>query len=222
MKTPTAAWILAGTIFTAASAYGQAAFTVGQHVTISQSGQTGTIIQVGQQMGNGGTMLKVHLDSLPAGFPNVGGWYDSTVSQVVVDGGGAAPPAALAPAAPPPQAPPPPPQAAVPPPARIPSPAPAAAPGPGGFSVGQHVTIGQTGQTGTVISVGQQMGNGGTMLKIHLDTLPPGFDQVGGWYESVVSRVTAGGGGAAPAPAPMPAPAPQRAIAPRRRRRSRP
>jgi hypothetical protein len=71
-----------------------------------------------------------------------------------------------------------------------------------GFHPGDHVVIGSTGDAGTVIEVGQQLANGGTMVKVHLDRLGPGFPTVGSWYDSVVSRLTVTGGGAAPAAAP--------------------
>jgi hypothetical protein len=80
-----------------------------------------------------------------------------------------------------------------------------------GFQVGAHVTIGSTGDTGTVIEVGQQLADGGTMVKVHLDRLGPGFPTVGSWYDSAMSRVTVTGGRAAPAAAPRRAPAPVRA-----------
>jgi hypothetical protein len=62
-----------------------------------------------------------------------------------------------------------------------------------------------------VIEVGQQLADGGTMVKVHLDRLGPGFPTVGSWYDSAMSRVTVTGGGAAPAAAPRRAPAPVRA-----------
>jgi hypothetical protein len=75
------------------------------------------------------------------------------------------------------------------------------------FHAGDHVTIGSTGDTGTVIEVGQQLADGGVMVKVHLDRLGPGFPTVGSWYDSAMSRVTVTGGGAAPAAAPRRAPA---------------
>ena len=87
-----------------------------------------------------------------------------------------------------------------------------------GFAVGQRVTIGSTGDTGTIIEVGTPLADGGTMIKVHLDRLGPGFPQVGAWYDTAMSRVTvtaaAGPAPKAPAAAPpprvaKPAPAPK-------------
>ncbi len=80
--------------------------------------------------------------------------------------------------------------------------------------------VGSTGDAGSVIEVGQQMADGGTMVKVHLDRLGAGFPNVGAWYDSAMSRVTVTGHGAAPAaPAPRrgaaPAPAPARPVAAR-------
>ena len=85
-----------------------------------------------------------------------------------------------------------------------------------GFHTGDRVTVGSTGDTGTVIEVGQSLADGGVMVKVHLDRLGAGFPTIGAWYDSAMSRVTVTGGGAAPAPAPRrapAAPAPARPIA---------
>lgn len=83
--------ILLATAFAAlvpAAALAQQAFAVGQRVVVGSTGDQGTIIEVGQPMADGGTMLKVHLDKLGAAFPTVGAWYDSAMSRVTVTGGG--------------------------------------------------------------------------------------------------------------------------------------
>lgn len=89
-----------------------------------------------------------------------------------------------------------------------------------GFHAGDHVVVGSTGDAGTVIEVGQQLADGGTMVKVHLDRLGPGFPTVGSWYDSMVSRLSVTGGGAPPAmerPRPLPAaPPPAGPVAPRR------
>ncbi|HYM31864.1 MAG TPA: hypothetical protein VEU47_11215 [Candidatus Cybelea sp.] len=82
------------------------------------------------------------------------------------------------------------------------------------FQVGDRVMVGSTRSSGTVIEIGQALTDGGTMVKVHLDSMSPAFPNVGVWYDSLVSKVTVVGGGAAPAPAapapPQPAPpAPQ-------------
>ncbi|HEX4739538.1 MAG TPA: hypothetical protein VH331_18470 [Allosphingosinicella sp.] len=61
-------------------------FRVGERVLIGNTHDTGTVIEIGQQLADGGTMIKVHLDRLGLGFPTVGSWYDTKVSQVTVTG----------------------------------------------------------------------------------------------------------------------------------------
>lgn len=74
------------------------AFHPGDHVVVGSTGDPGVVIEVGQQLADGGTMVKVHLDRLGAGFPTIGSWYDSAMSHVAVTGGGPAPAAAPGPA----------------------------------------------------------------------------------------------------------------------------
>lgn len=157
-------------------------FNVGDHVTIGSTGETGTVIAVGQPMTNSGVSIRVHLDRLGAGFPDVGSWYDSVTSRVTPNDGGQ-PPANGAPPQAAPQLPTP--QAAI-----APAPPQAGGGGGGAFNVGDHVTIGSTGDTGTIIAVGGPQANGGTLVKIHLDKLPPGFPDQGSWYDTAQSRVT--------------------------------
>ena len=73
-----------------------------------------------------------------------------------------------------------------------------------GFHVGDHVTIGSTGDTGVVIEVGPQLADGGTNVKVHLDRLGPGFPNVGRSCTSATSRVTVTASGTAPTPAAAP------------------
>lgn len=61
-------------------------FKVGDRVLIGSVHEQGTVIEVGQSLADGGTMIKVHLDRLSAAFPNVGAWYDTKMSQVSVTG----------------------------------------------------------------------------------------------------------------------------------------
>ena len=70
------------------------------------------------------------------------------------------------------------------------------------FKVGDRVIIGSTQATGVVIAVGQPLTDGGTMIKVHLDSLAPGFPTVGAWYDSATSNVTVTGSGAPPAQSP--------------------
>ncbi|HEX5182208.1 MAG TPA: hypothetical protein VFW19_03540 [Allosphingosinicella sp.] len=78
------------------------------------------------------------------------------------------------------------------------------------FKAGNRVLIGNTHEYGTVIEVGQQLVDGGTFIKVHLDRLGPGFPTIGSWYDTKVAGVTVAGAGAprSPAPAPVRAPAP--------------
>jgi hypothetical protein len=81
-------------------AMAQTQWQVGQRVMVGSTGQQGTVIAIlGPQMMNGGTLIRVHLDSMGSGFPNVGVAYDTVAAQITPMGG----------AAPAPQAPPPPP-----------------------------------------------------------------------------------------------------------------
>jgi hypothetical protein len=96
------AWLLASGPASAAD------FKVGDRVTVGSTGDQGTVIEVGQKLADGGTMVKVHLDKLGAGSPTVGVWYDSAMSKVT--GGGGTAPVTTAPTAPPNQ------QGALPPP----------------------------------------------------------------------------------------------------------
>jgi hypothetical protein len=68
-------------------------FNVGDRVTVGSTGDTGTIIAVSQKLADGGYLVKVHLDKLGDGFPNVGATYDTAMSHVTVSGKGAPPPA---------------------------------------------------------------------------------------------------------------------------------
>ncbi len=108
-------------VSTAASA---ADFKVGDRVTVGSTGDQGTIIEVGRKLADGGTMIKVHLDKLGAGFPGVGVWYDSAMSKITGTGGTA--PVTTAPTAPRNQ------QGALAPPATTPRTAPATPQVPGG------------------------------------------------------------------------------------------
>lgn len=74
-------------------------FKVGDRVLVGSTQDRGTVIEVGQKLADGGTMVKVHLDKLGENFPAAGVWYDSAMSRVTVTGAAAPPPAA--PAAPP-------------------------------------------------------------------------------------------------------------------------
>jgi len=58
------------------------------------------------------------------------------------------------------------------------------------YNVGDKVTINSTGATGTVIAVGGQLPDGGYHVKGHLDSLGPGFPNVGAWYDTAMSGVT--------------------------------
>lgn len=80
------------------------------------------------------------------------------------------------------------------------------------FKVGDRVVVGSTGDHGTIIEVGQKLADGGTMVKVHLDKLGPGFPSVGVWYDSAMSKI-AGSGGVAPAP-PVPVQPRQGVVAP--------
>lgn len=66
-------------------------FKVGDRVLVGSTQDRGTVIEVGQNLADGGTMVKVHLDKLGDNFPNVGVWYDSAMSRVTVTGAGPAP-----------------------------------------------------------------------------------------------------------------------------------
>lgn len=67
-------------------------FQPGDRVHIGLNGKEGTVLEVGQPLMNGGTMIKVHVDG--AGYPpNVGVVYDSATSQVTVTGHGTTAPA---------------------------------------------------------------------------------------------------------------------------------
>jgi hypothetical protein len=67
-------------------------YQVGEHVTSQRDGISGTVIEVGQQLADGGTFIKVHLDTLSPAFPNVGVWWDTAMVRATADGGGPAPP----------------------------------------------------------------------------------------------------------------------------------
>jgi hypothetical protein len=67
------------------------------------------------------------------------------------------------------------------------------------FQVGQKVHIGLNGKDGTIISVGQQMMNGGTSICVHLDSMGTAFPNSCITYDTMVSQITpSGGGGAQP------------------------
>ena len=72
-----------------------AAFHPGDRVTVGSLGESGTVVEVGARQSSGGVLIKVHLDRLGAAYPNVGAWYDSAMSKVVLS--------AAAPVATPPQ-----------------------------------------------------------------------------------------------------------------------
>jgi len=153
-------------------------FHVGDHVTIGSTGDPGTVVAVGQRLGNGGVMLRIHLDRMAAN-PNISGTYDSAASHVTLSGSGPGPSGMAG--------------------TRRPS---AAASGQG-FQVGDHVTIGSTGDTGTVLEVGRPLPYGGFMVRIHLDRLAAN-PNISGWYDSTNSNVTVNGHGPGPAGAAAP------------------
>lgn len=58
----------------------------------------------------------------------------------------------------------------------------------GTFKVGDRVRVGSVNETGTIIAIGQQMRDGGTMVSVALDRF--GNTTVGVWYDTAMSRVT--------------------------------
>ena len=80
-------FVAAAIALAASSAFAQMAapmqWQVGQRVLVGLNGQQGTIIEIQvPQMMNGGALVKVHLDSMPPNFPNIGISYDTVVAQV--------------------------------------------------------------------------------------------------------------------------------------------
>jgi hypothetical protein len=66
----------------------------GERVMVNSLGQMGTVVQIGGPASPGSSLIKVHLDSLPAGFPQQGSWFDEKLSGVTPMGGAAGAPAA--------------------------------------------------------------------------------------------------------------------------------
>jgi hypothetical protein len=144
-------------------------FGVGERVVIGSTGDTGTILQIGQTTPEGGVMVKVLLDR-PAG-PTVADrevWYNSRSSHVTV-----APKSA--PASP---------QQAAPAPA---------APAPNArfeFKAGDRVNIGSLGVNGTVAQVLGVLGNGAQMLRVEIDKTAPKYPGVSNIYDTISSKIT--------------------------------
>ena len=145
----------------------------GQHVVIGSTGETGTILKIGQSTPEGGVMVKVRLDK-PTGPTEADReiWYNSRSSRVTVVSQQAAPAAPAAPA-----------------PAAAPASAPAGAKGE--LKVGDHVRIGSLGVNGTISQIGGKLGNGALMVLVEIDKNAPKFPGMAKWYDTLSSQITA-------------------------------
>ncbi len=142
-------------------------FGAGQHVLIGSTGDTGTILQIGQATPEGGVMIKVLLDK-PGGPTQADRevWYNSVSSKVSL----APAPGAPAPATPA---------------------APAKAAGTKvEFKAGDRVTIGSLGVNGTVVQVLGVLGNGAQMLRVEIDKDAPKYPGVSNMYDTISSKIT--------------------------------
>ena len=84
------------------------------------------------------------------------------------------------------------------------------------YQIGDHVVIGTTGDPGTIVAIGERLGNGGVMLRIHLDRIPSPNITI--TYDSVASMISVTSHGPARAAAPLRSPAAPAPIRPAGRR----
>lgn len=144
------------------------AITAGERVAIGSTGDTGTVLQIGQATPEGGVMVKVLLDK-PAGpaLADREVWYNSRSARVT------ALPRTAAPA--------------------TPSPAPAAPAlanaAKGELKAGDRVRIGSLGVNGTVVQIGGTLGNGAVMLLVTIDQNSPKFPGTSKWYDTKSSEI---------------------------------
>lgn len=144
-------------------------FSVGERVMVGTTGDTGTVLQIGQAVPEGGVMVKVSLDK-PAG-PTIADkevWYNSRTAKLAAISKGAAPGTTATPA---------------------PAPAPAA-PAKFEFKAGDRVNIGSLGVNGTVVQVLGVLGNGAQMLRIEIDKNAPKYPGVSNMYDTISSKIT--------------------------------
>ena len=144
-------------------------FSVGERVMVGTTGDTGTVLQIGQAVPEGGVMVKVSLDK-PTG-PTIADkevWYNSRTAKLASIPKSAAPGANAAPA---------------------PAPAPAA-PARFEFKAGDRVNIGSLGVNGTVVQVLGVLGNGAQMLRIEIDKNAPKYPGVSNMYDTINSKIT--------------------------------
>jgi len=144
-------------------------FSVGERVMVGTTGDTGTVLQIGQAVAEGGVMVKVALDK-PAG-PTIADkevWYNSRTAKLAPIPKGAAPGTTATPA---------------------PAPAPAA-PAKFEFKAGDRVNIGSLGVNGTVVQVLGVLGNGAQMLRIEIDKNAPKYPGVSNMYDTITSKIT--------------------------------
>ncbi len=144
-------------------------FSVGERVIVGTTGDTGTVLQIGQAVPEGGVMVKVSLDK-PAG-PTIADkevWYNSRTAKLASIPKGAAPGTTATPA---------------------PAPAPAA-PAKFEFKAGDRVNIGSLGVNGTVVQVLGVLGNGAQMLRIEIDKNAPKYPGVSNMYDTISSKIT--------------------------------
>jgi hypothetical protein len=149
-------------------------FSVGQHVLIGSTGETASVIQIGQTTPDGGVMVKVRLNK-PGGPTEADReiWYNSRSARVA-----AAPvnaPRASQQAAP-----------------QTPSTAPGAASRTtkDELKVGDRVHIGSLDVNGTVSQIGGKLGNGALMILVEIDRNAPKFPGVAKWYDTISSQIT--------------------------------
>jgi hypothetical protein len=156
-------------------AAGAQTFSVGDHVVIGSTGETGVVRQIGQPTKEGGVMVKVLLDK--PGGPTVDDrevWYNSKPYNVTV----------TAKAAPP----------VTPPGGTTASGLPMPAKLGDGKTVlllpGDRVTVGSLGVNGTVVQVLGQLGNGAQMVRVEIDQDAPKYPGLSNIYDTVSSKIT--------------------------------
>ena len=138
-------------------------FGVGQHVLIGSTGETGTVLQIGQTTPEGGVMLKILLDK-PSGPTQADRevWYNSRSSRVSL--------------------------ATTEQPGQMPPAKPSA--GKVELHAGQRVHIGSLGVDGTVVQVLGVLGNGAQMLTIEIDKNAPKYPGVSNMFDTISSQIT--------------------------------
>ncbi|HZQ01159.1 MAG TPA: hypothetical protein VFB13_16570 [Reyranella sp.] len=152
------------TIGPAASVFAQQ-FGPGQHVLVGSTGETGTVLQVGQTTPDGGVMLKVRLDK-PGGPTEADRdvWYNSRSSKLSLAPATATPAAPAAPAQP--------------------------AAAKTQLQAGDRVRIGSLGVNGTVVQVLGVLGNGSQMVRVEIDKNAPKYPGMSNMYDTLSSQIT--------------------------------